>query len=98
MTTHEIDELKKAILHIAKTDPDFFADLIGEVVKDNLHIKEQERDFYAPHDFMGQPGIVVGGRRRVNPTPSATPKYCFGSANRLATKTVLKTAEWETAL
>lgn len=60
MTTHEIDELKKAILHIAKTDPDFFADLIGEVVKDNLHIKEQQRDFYAPRDSWVNPELSWG--------------------------------------
>ena len=60
MTTHEIDELKKAILHIAKTDPDFFAELIGEVVKDNLHIKEQQRDFYADHNSHVNPKLSWG--------------------------------------
>ena len=68
MTTHENDELKKAILHIAKTDPDFFADLIGEVVKDNLHIKEQERDFYAPRDSWVNPELSWGPSPRESDT------------------------------
>lgn len=68
MTTHEIDELKKAILHIAKTDPDFFADLIGEVVKDNLHIKEQERDFYADYNSHVNPELSWGPSPRESDT------------------------------
>ncbi len=68
MTTHEIDELKKAILHIAKTDPDFFAELIGEVVKDNLHIKEQQRDFYETRDSWVKPELSWGPSPRESDT------------------------------
>ena len=91
------EELRAAILALRAEDPEFLADLIGDVVKDNLHIKEQQRDFYADHSSHVNPKLSWG-RRGTNPTTSATPKYGFGSANRLVTKTVLKTAEWETAL
>ena len=71
MTTHEIDELKKAILHIAKTDSDFFADLIGEVVKGNLHIKEQQRDFYADFNSHVNPKLSWG------PSPGESDDFSY---------------------
>lgn len=71
MTKHEIDELKKAILRIAKTDPDFFADLIGDVVKENLHIGEQQRDYYAPRDSWVNPELSWGPSPRQSDTFSS---------------------------
>lgn len=71
MTTHEIDELKKAILRIAKTDSDFFADLIGEVVKGNLHIKEQQRDFYADFNSHVNPKLSWG------PSPGESDDFSY---------------------
>lgn len=57
MTT---DELKAQILLIAQSDPDFFRELIGSVIKENLHIREQERDFYAPRDSHVNPCLSWG--------------------------------------
>lgn len=53
-------ELKAAIAQLAKDDPDFFRDLIGDIVKENLHIQEQERDFYAPRDSHVNPCLSWG--------------------------------------
>ena len=54
------DELRDAILALKEEDPDFFADLIGSIVKENLHIQEQTRDFYAPRDSHVNPMLSWG--------------------------------------
>lgn len=59
-------ELKAAIAQLAKDDPDFFRDLIGAVVKENLHIREQERDFYAARDSHVNPMLSWGESPRTS--------------------------------
>ncbi len=54
------EELRAAILALRAEDPEFLADLIGDVVKDNLHIKEQQRDFYADHNSHVNPKLAWG--------------------------------------
>lgn len=53
-------QLKAAILQLAQEDPDFFRELVGDIVKQNLHIGEQERDFYAPRDSHVNPMLSWG--------------------------------------
>lgn len=65
MTT---DELKAAITKIMKDDPDFFTDLIGEVVKENLHIQEQTRDYYADRNSWVNPQLTWGPTNRESDT------------------------------
>ena len=59
-------ELKALILQLAQDDPDFFRDLIGEVVKENLHIREQERDYYAARDSHVNPMLSWGESPRTS--------------------------------
>lgn len=65
MTT---DELKKLILQVAQEDPEFFRELVGDIVKQNLHIGEQERDFYAARDSHVNPQLSWGETSRTADT------------------------------
>ena len=58
------DELRAAILALKEEDPDFFVELIGSVVRENLNIREQSRDFYAPRDSHVNPMLSWGPSER----------------------------------
>lgn len=48
----DLTELKEAIRKIAKEEPEFFTELVGEIIQENLHIKERDRDFYESRDTV----------------------------------------------
>ena len=65
------EELRAAILALKEEDPDFFVELIGSVVKDNLYIKEQRRDFYADHNSHVNPKLSWG------PSPGESDDFSY---------------------
>lgn len=46
----DLSDLKDAIRKIAQEEPEFLTELVGEIIQENLHIKERDRDFYENRD------------------------------------------------